>query len=642
MGLGAPAREGVRPRTKTASWFTASGIGVIILSAALAAGQGRGSSPTQSLGESEPGGWLPPSGGPDAKAVLGRELFFDQTLSVPAGQSCASCHAPEAGFTHPDSSINARFGVAPGAIRTRFGSRAVPQVSYAAFIQPGPPFYNPVIGLYAGGQFWDGHAADLEDQAKFPFVNPNEMNNLTHDLPDPSLVVRQVATGRSAARFRAVFGADVFSRPTSEVFGLVAEAIAAYERSGEVSPFSSKYDAWRAGLARFTPSETLGLRLVTGTWTGRPDGAAYPRFAHCVECHAIPSTPSGSPDLWTDTGYQNIGVPRNPNNPFYLQTDRASNPVGYNPLGTAFVDYGLGATFYTRMGLPPGNIGPGSDGEGDFLGVNGTFKAPSLRNVDRRPHRGFVKAYMHNGVFKSLEQVVHFYNTRNLTTARGEVIDFTRDDPYAGLRGRPLWATPEYPSFETLVNPSGILGTLPGTGAGGESDGQVGNLGLTAREEEAIVAFLRTLSDGYFRPNFDAACVAVISQPVSQRVSLGGSAKFTVAPSVRDDVAYQWRVDGVPIEGETLSFYTIVAATLADAGRYDCVISVPCGGVTSRGAELEVCAADFNGDGAVSRDDLVEFMEAFRDAQSSADLNADGMVDGQDLRVFFEAYFAGC
>ena len=145
------------------------------------------------------------------------------------------------------------------------------------------------------------------------------------------------------------------------------------------------------------------------------------------------------------------------------------------------------------MGLPAGNFGPGSDGQGDFLGINGAFRAQTLRNVDKRPHPSFVKAYMHNGIFKGLKQVVRFYNTRNLTTVPGEVINFTSPDPYGSLVGTPLWPIPEYPSPVSLQNPSGAPGAA-------DVANQVGNLGLTDREEDDLVAFLQTLSDGYFTP----------------------------------------------------------------------------------------------------------------------------------------------
>jgi cytochrome c peroxidase len=575
------------------------------------------------------------------KATLGKSLFFDTTLSNPAGQSCASCHAPEAGFTFPNSHLNLSIGVAPGVIAGRFGSRAVPQASYAAFIPPGPPHLDVIVEQLVGGQFWDGRANDLTEQAMQPFLNVNEMNNVTNNIPDPGMVVQKVSQGHFAQQFRNVYGPDIFTQPTSVVYRDIADAIAEYEKSKEVSPFSSKYDAWRAGRAELTPSELNGLRVMTGTWSGRPDGAVFPRFAHCAECHVIPTVPT-APDLWTASCFQNIGVPRNPDNPFYTMTDPNSNPLGYNPLGQEFVDYGLGVTFYTRLGLPPGNVGPGSDGQGDFLGVNGTFKSPSLRNVDKRPNPGFKKAYMHNGVFKSLQQVVHFYNTRNLTTRRGEVIDFTQPHPYAGLRGRPLWDPPEYQSPDTLVNPDGILGTLPGTGSGGESSAQVGNLGITLDEESDIVAFLRTLTDGYFNPDQPGRCIWITSQPVEQRLARGGSARVTVAANLTDSVTYQWRRNGVPIPGETLAYHWIVQATPADAGSYDCILSAPCGSVTSRAAPVLVCDADFDGDGGVSFADLEAYLAAFRAGLPSADLNGDGVVNILDLARFLEAYQNGC
>ncbi len=90
------------------------------------------------------------------KAALGKLLFFDTTLSNPVGQSCGSCHSPDEGFTFPNSDINQRFGVATGAIPTRFGNRAVPTVAYGAFIAPGPPQYDANLTAYVGGLFWDG------------------------------------------------------------------------------------------------------------------------------------------------------------------------------------------------------------------------------------------------------------------------------------------------------------------------------------------------------------------------------------------------------------------------------------------------------------------------------------------------------
>ena len=429
-----------------------------------------------------------------AKQLLGKQLYFDTSLSTPKGMACATCHDPKAGFSYPNSHVNQTLGPVPGIIPTRFGFRIPPTVAYAAFIPVGPPHYDADVSAYVGGQFWDGRAADLKTQATMPFQNPNEMNNLLHNVAEPRLVVASVKRGPSARLFQLVYGADVFDNSTT-AFADVADAIAAFEKSAEVSPFASKYDLWLKGKATLNADELDGLRLATGSWTGRPGGPAYYKIingqtvyknALCVLCHGIPSDPKSGPDLWTNTCYANIGVPRNANNPYYNLTNPSLDPLGYNPLGSSFVDLGLGDFLYPQIGLPSGNMGAGSDGQGDYLQINGTFKAPTLRNVAKMPYRGFVKAFMHNGVFKSLKQVVHFYNTRNLTTFPEEVIDFTQADPYAGLIGTPLWPIPEYPSPDTLQNPSG----LPGSPAG-----QVGNLGLTDQEENHIVAFLATLSD---------------------------------------------------------------------------------------------------------------------------------------------------
>ena len=146
-----------------------------------------------------------------------------------------------------------------------------------------------------------------------------------------------------------------------------------------------------------------------------------------------------APPLFTDFTYDNLGVPKNPENPFY------SVAGGFNPDGANWVDYGLGA-FLASAGFEPAVYEP----------QLGKHKIPTLRNVDKRPTPDFVRAYGHNGVFKSLEQVVHFYNTR-------DVADWPAPEVTINLVGAPF----------------------------------VGNLGLTADEEAAIVAFLKTLSDGY-------------------------------------------------------------------------------------------------------------------------------------------------
>ncbi|MFZ2198027.1 MAG: hypothetical protein WAV13_09865, partial [Thermodesulfovibrionales bacterium] len=99
----------------------------------------------------------------------------------------------------------------------------------------------------------------------------------------------------------------------------------------------------------------------------------------------------------------------------------------------------------------------------------GKFKVPTLRNVDKRPSQGLVKAFGHNGYFKGLKEIVHFYNTRDVLGRCGKI-----NDPEPGLN---CWPEPEVSSN---LNKE-----------------ELGKLRLTDQEEDAIVAFLRTLSDGY-------------------------------------------------------------------------------------------------------------------------------------------------
>jgi cytochrome c peroxidase len=305
----------------------------------------------------------PASPVPPTKVSVGKLIFFDTNLSAPSGQSCASCHDPNAGFAHPDATLP----VSVGAVASRFGERNAPTAAYAAFIPPlhYDPNQRPGImeGMYVGGLFWDGRAATLEDQAKGPFVNPLEMN-----CADSSSVVEMVRSADYAALFEEVFGPNSLSEPNT-AFEHIAEAIAEYERSDEVSPFSSKYDQSLDGNAVLTDQEARGLALFTGK-------------AKCKNCHSTDPGPTGKP-LFTNFGHQNIGVPKNPGNPFYAL------PPLLNPDGPNWVDLGLGEL----LGDP---------------NQDGKFKIPTLRNV------AVTAPYMHNGVFNTLREVVVFDNTRDV------------------------------------------------------------------------------------------------------------------------------------------------------------------------------------------------------------------------------------
>ena len=429
--------------------------------------------------------------------ALGRMIFRDKSLSNPAGQACISCHDPATGYSYPISDINKSTGIAPGAMPGRFGNRRPPSLAYAPFLTPGIPHYDKVALAWVGGLFWDGRAKDARHQVQFPFFNPNEMNNQVHNVGRPDVIAKKLKGGPLAAQFRKAYGANVFSLTPEKLFDKVSEAIVAYEASPEVSPFTSKYDAYLEGKAELTPQELLGLRLTTGRLNGRPDGFPFRKSAHCMDCHATSSDLRVKPDLWTNSCYANLGVPRNVKSPYFAMTDKNGNPEGYNPDGKDYIDMGLAGFVYPYYGWAPRKPhGP------DPLQLIGTFKAPTLRNVDKRPNPNFVKSYMHNGYFKSLKDVVHFYNARNLTDVPGELIDYTKPNPYASLKGKPLFPPPEYLDTNTLINPNGLSGGRAPSAMGNNMDPdamQIGNLRLTESDEAAIVAFLKCLSDGYFK-----------------------------------------------------------------------------------------------------------------------------------------------
>jgi cytochrome c peroxidase len=375
---------------------------------------------------------------------LGKSLFFDKNLSAPAGQECAVCHGPQVGFTGPSDAISRAGGVYEGAVKGRFGNRKPPAAAYAG---GSPNLHRREDGKFAGGMFWDGRAtgdtlADpLAEQALGPFLNPLEQN-----MPDKKSIVLAVKRSKYAALFEKVWGPGSLDaeKDVDGTYARIGRAIAAYERSAEVNPFSSKFDDfWRAAKAKGLDVDMinednlpayqklgLGESELNGLWLFASKGL-------CSRCHSL-SSEKGGPPVFTDYTYDNLGFPKNPKNPFYKQGKT------YNPDGDKWVDKGLGGTLETAAQYRV------------YAAENmGKHKVPTLRNVDLRPEPGFVKCYGHNGFFKSLKDVVHFYNTR--------------DKPGAG------WPPPE---VSANINAE-----------------ESGNLGLTEAEENDIVTFLKTLSD---------------------------------------------------------------------------------------------------------------------------------------------------
>jgi len=401
---------------------------------------------------------------------LGFQIFFDESLSIRQNQACASCHVPEVGWVGADSEVNLGGSVYEGSRQNKLGDRKPPSSAYATV---SPVFYLDAVLGFTGGNFWDGRATGWKlgnpaaEQAQGPFLNPVEQA-----LPDAACVVNRVCEGAYGELFRQVWSgancaikwpANTFGQcnsPTGKVklsakdrdlvnkaYDQIALSIAAFEASKASNAFTAKVDAVRAGKATFTAEEARGQALFAATGKGK-----------CAQCHRG-AQPGGPSPLFSDFGYDNLGVPKNPLNPFLLD----------NP---SWVDPGLGGFLATVPDYA-------ADAEANL----GKHKVPTTRNVTlgsceaAQPGEPCVeKAYMHNGYFKTLKQVVHFYNTRDVKP-RCEtmgIFDATVDVALANN----CWPAPE---VEANVDTA-----------------LLGNLGLSEQDENDLVALMKAMSDGYW------------------------------------------------------------------------------------------------------------------------------------------------
>jgi cytochrome c peroxidase len=415
--------------------------------------------------------------------LLGKSMLYDKNLSVNRNEACAFCHMPETGFTGPVSELNRTTGSYPGSVRTRYSDRKPQSHAYA----PLAPVlhYNPGQGDLVGGNFWDMRATGRRlgnpaaEQAEGPPTNPVEMG-----LPDIACAVYRASQRPYRSLFEAVWGQQAFAivwphdveqvcnqpgpppagDPTpvhlgqldrgrvAATFDQMAQSIANYEASAEVTPFTSKYDAVLAGKAEFTPQEQAGYDLFRGK-------------AQCNACHRDGGP--GEDPLFTDFTASNIGVPANPRLPYYLENRPDARGYVANPAGPSFVDGGVGRFLTNDQLLSQPSVVDSRWVK--FAPDNqARFRVPTLRNVDKRPYSSFVKAYGHNGYFTSLKSIVHFYNTRDV---------LPRCQPSDPGEGVTCWPAPE--STDNM------------------NTRRVGHLNLTDAEENAIVSFMQTLTDGF-------------------------------------------------------------------------------------------------------------------------------------------------
>ncbi len=415
--------------------------------------------------------------------TLGKLLLFDKHLSVNENEACSFCHTPETGFTGPIQSLNLTTVSYPGSVRTRFSQRKPQTYMYATYAPV--LHYNALQGDFVGGNFWDMRASGYRlqspsaEQAQGPPTNPVEMG-----LPDSACLAYRLSKAPYRKLFELVWGADSFeitwpknvesicSTPApppandlypvrlnpsdrqraDHIYDSFGLSVAAYEASPEVSPFTSKYDSVQAGKEKFTPEEARGYALFRGK-------------ARCNECHRDGGP--GEEPLFTDFTASNLGVPRNPALQFYFEATTEKGGYSPNPQGSAYIDSGVGY-FLRKLKSLSGQLNPDSEWVALAPKFDGKFRVPTLRNVDMRPNPEFVKAYMHNGYFKSLKEVVHFYNTRDVLPA------CKPGDPGEKVT---CWPSPE---DSTNLNQR-----------------QLGNLKLTDQEENDLISFLKALTDDY-------------------------------------------------------------------------------------------------------------------------------------------------
>lgn len=304
--------------------------------------------------------------------ALGKMLYESTELSLDKTQSCFTCHDSTAGFADPTNNVDpVNYMVSLGDDLISLGGRNAPTSAYCGF---SPILHQKVNGEWVGGMFWDGRATGdtlgdpLAEQAQGPPLNPVEMN-----MADADTVIARISQDTKIAElFEGVFGIDAFAN-AAEAYDNLARAIAAYERSSEVTRFTSDYDM---GVS-MTAQEMLGKKLFK---------------QNCTTCHAMGKRGSGHA-LFTNYGYVNAGVP--------------INTVLEDDIDCAYE--------YPDLGLGPVVDDPSQ---------NGKFKVPTLRNI------AMTAPYSHNGYFATLGDMVSFMNDNsgyepevgdNLSTAMGNL-----------------------------------------------------------------------------------------------------------------------------------------------------------------------------------------------------------------------------
>jgi cytochrome c peroxidase len=471
---------------------------------------------------------LPPilaNTGQRLNVLLGKAMNFDRNISPFNDRACAFCHMPYVGFSGPIPSVNLTMVAYPGSFQFRAGKRTAQRYTYA----PSFPVlnFNDTQQAFFGGNFWDSRATGYllgspdANQAQGPPVDTQE-----HMLPDTACIAFRLQSAVYKPFFIEVWGdaidtikfpsntEDICETPggasvlggsnmpiklspadrsiANDVYDHWGQSIDQYETSPDISAFSSKFDSY---LAVQSGAATSGYMLTADELAG------YNLFrgkANCNSCHLVGRSTAPSPSaphsedtgtvadtrpVFTCFGSANLGLPLNPRDAFYYQTTPDFFGFTANPYGFGYRDLGLGT--FLRSGF--GSWASPNDTWTQFAPASdGRMQTSSARNVAMTPPQCptteagtgqpyFQKEFFHNGYIKSLKQLVHFYNTRDVFP-----FNVTSGHCPAGTTEKvDCWPMAEVKNNEDMT---------------------VGKLGLTDTEENQIVAFLQTLTDGFTRP----------------------------------------------------------------------------------------------------------------------------------------------
>ncbi|HWE83642.1 MAG TPA: cytochrome c peroxidase [Terracidiphilus sp.] len=448
--------------------------------------------------------------------VLGKLMNFDTNMSVNKNLACASCHMPYAAFSGPIPSVNLTMVAYPGSVHYRSGKRTAQRYTYAPFF---PVLnYNTTQGAFFGGNFWDSRATGYllrnpdANQAQGPPLDPAEMGS-----PDLACIAYKLSKAVYRPLFEEVWGADSldinFPSDTAQIcatpegaasLGGSSEPVAlspadrtkamtvyndwglsidAYEESLAVSAFSSRFDAYLANKYTLTADEMAGYKLFNGKGNCNSchlDGRSTAPSATAPDAEDTGTTADVRP-LFTCFGSSNLGLPKNPSDSFYYESTADGYGFTLNPEGYEYTDYGLGAFLRSGFGSAPNpnsswtKYASKSDGQMQTMTARNVALTPPQCPTTDAPGPYFQKEFFHNGYIKSLKQMVHFYNTRDVYPEAVE----SGNCPAGTTEKVNCWPAPEVSANEDMT---------------------VGKLGLTDKEEDQIVAFLETLSDGYTTP----------------------------------------------------------------------------------------------------------------------------------------------